>query len=83
MQATGFAVASSFRHFVNHFPPKKSVIVSAAMSETKTRQLTRDYLAAVDKALSALDRAKNLRAALRRELARRGKGERRGKRAPN
>ena len=48
------------------------------MNATKTRRLTREYLAAVDRVLSALDRAKKLRAALRRELARRNKGERRG-----
>ena len=36
------------------------------MSETKTRRLTRDYLAAVNKVLLALDRAKELREALRR-----------------
>ena len=39
------------------------------MNATKTRRLTRHYLAAVDKVLTALDRAKRLRAALRRELA--------------
>ena len=44
------------------------------MNATKTRRLTRDYLAAVDKVLLALDRAKELRAALRRTLARRRKG---------
>jgi hypothetical protein len=48
------------------------------MNATRTRRLTRDYLAAVDKALLALDRAKALRAALRRELAKQQntKGER-------
>jgi hypothetical protein len=73
----GFSVVLSFLHFRNHFP-KTNLVILPTMNATKTRRLTREYLAAVDRVLSALDRAKKLRAALRRELARRNKGERRG-----
>jgi hypothetical protein len=38
------------------------------MNSPRTRRLARRYLAAVDKVLLALDRAKELRAALRRSL---------------
>jgi hypothetical protein len=40
---------------------------------TKTRRLARDYLAAVERAIQAIDRAKQLRAALRRSLVRKDK----------
>ena len=46
-------------------------------AEAKPRRLARDYLTAVDKVFQALDRAKELRAALRRELVEK-KGNRRG-----
>jgi len=39
-------------------------------SNTKTRRLARDYLAAVDKVFNAIERAKKLRTALRRAAAR-------------
>jgi hypothetical protein len=45
------------------------------MNATRTRRLARDYLAAVEKALLALDRAKQLRAELRRELVKRRKAK--------
>jgi hypothetical protein len=66
----GKTVVFSLRHFPCHLSEKKSGIV-LAMSDTKTRRLTRNYLAAVDRVLSALERAKALRAALRRALGQR------------
>lgn len=57
---------------------RKTRLCLPPMNATKTRRLTRDYLAAVDRVLQALDRAKALRAALHRELARRRKGKNRG-----
>lgn len=47
----------------------KETEVHSAMKDTTAQRLTREYLAAVDSALAALDRAKKLRAALRRKLA--------------
>jgi hypothetical protein len=77
-----------FRRFgTSRFSSLKRNLVSLPpmMHSTKTRRLTRHYLAAVDKVLSALDRAKELRTALRRELAKQHdkKGERRGTPASN
>ena len=51
--------------------------------ENKTRRLTRDYLAAVDKVLLSLDRAKELRTALHRELAKDQGGNRGDRNATN
>jgi hypothetical protein len=43
------------------------------MNAAKTRRLVRDYLAAVEKVFLALENAKNLQAAMRRELTKRRK----------
>jgi hypothetical protein len=71
-----FSGVFAFRHFPNHFP-EKNLATLGTMNSPRTRRLARHYLAAVDKVLLALDRAKELRAALRREL---GKRKPRGRR---
>jgi hypothetical protein len=72
----GFSLAISLRHFPIHFPGHHHAIFYATMNDAnKTRRLAHDYLAAVDRAIALVQRAKKLRDALRRAAKKRNHRE--------